>query len=115
MGNLLTRAGNFTRPVTILRRTVTTNAHNEEVEGAPAQTATLASLKPAPGTERFASAEMAAQAQMRFVIRYRPDPPTVKDSIRDDADPNLKIYSISSVTEIGNREGWEILATAKAD
>lgn len=111
MGNPLTRAGNFTRPIAILRRTTTTDDHNEEVEGEPTRVETLASVKPAPGTERFQSAETAAAAPMRFIIRYRPDPPTVKDAIELDG----RAYAIASVTEIGTREGWEILATARAE
>lgn len=111
MGNSLTRAGNFNRAVTILKRNVTTNDNNEEVEGEPTEVETLASVKPAPGTERFQSAEMAAQAPMRFVFRYRDDLMTVEDSILFDG----RIYTVSSVTEIGIREGIEVLATARAE
>jgi head-tail adaptor len=110
-GNRLVMAGRLNRRVTILRRTVATNSLNEEIEGLPAKTETFAGVMPAPGTERFASAEMAAQAPMRFILRFRPDPPTVKDAIRFDGHD----YAISSVTEIGTREGWEILAVARAD
>lgn len=111
MGNPLTRAGNFTRPIKILRRQVSANDYNEEVPGPPVEVGTLASVRPAPGVERFQSAERAAQAPMRFIIRYRPDPPTVEDSIELDG----RAYAIASVTEIGTREGWEILATARAE
>lgn len=111
MGNPLTRAGKFNRPIAILRRVVTVNAHNEEIEGEPTRVETLASVMPAPGTERFQSVEMAASSPMRFVLRYRPDPPTVKDSIEFDG----RTYAIASVTEIGTREGWEVLAEARAE
>ncbi len=111
MGNRLTRAGNFTRPVTILRRVVTRNAANEEIEGAPVETDTLAWVGPAPGTERFQSGERAAEAPMRFVLRWRPDVVRVTDSIRHDG----RIYAVSSVTEIGIREGLEILAVARGE
>jgi head-tail adaptor len=109
--NKLLKSGDFNRAVTILRRNVTKNAHNEEVEGDPTEVETRARVTPAPGTERFASAENAAQAPMRFVIRWRPDPPSVEDSLEMDGRP----YAISSVTEIGLHEGWEILAVARAE
>lgn len=112
MGNPLTRAGNFDRRVTILRRNVTTNAHNEEIEGVPTEVGRWASVRPAPGTERFQSAEMAAEAPMRFVFRWEANLLTVKDSIRHD-DGN--IYAIAAIAEIGLREGIEVLATARAD
>ena len=110
MGNRLTRAGNFTRPVTILRRTASMVA-GEEIEGPATEAGTLASVSPAPGTERFQSAETAALAPMRFVFRYRPNLLTVEDGIRFDG----REYSVSSITEIGTREGLEVLATARAE
>lgn len=111
MGNRLTRAGNFTRPVTILEPARGTNAHNEEVITWVPGVTMLASVRPAPGTERFQSAELAATAQMRFVFRHRPDMITVEKMLRFDG----RDYAISSVTEIGTREGIEALATARAE
>lgn len=97
--------------MTILQRTVAINAYNEEVEGAPVEVETLAGVSPAPGTERFQSAETAAQAPMRFVLRYRTGLITVEDSIRFDG----RIYAVSSITEIGTREGLEVLAVARGE
>ena len=111
MGNRLTRAGQFTRPVTILRRTFTTNAHNEQVDGVPTEIPTLAAVSPAPGIERFGSAERAAEAPMRFIFRYRPGLLTVEDGLRFDG----RVFAVSSVTEIGIREGLEVLAVTRAD
>lgn len=98
--------------MTILRPTFTTNARNEQVEGAPIETMRWASVKPAPGTERFQSAELAAAAPMRFVFRYEPDLVRVTDSILHE---DGRTYSVASVTEIGRREGWEVLATARGE
>lgn len=112
MGNSLTRAGNFTRPVTILKRNVTgTNSHNEQTVGPPTEIETLASVKPAPGTERFQSAEKAAEAPMRFVLRWRPGLLGVIDAIRFDG----RVFEASSVLEIGTREGIEVIGVARAE
>lgn len=111
MGNSLTRAGNFTRPVTILEPAHGTNIHNEEVVTWVPGITTLASVKPAPGTERFQSSELAATAQTRFVFRYRPGVLSVEKMLRFDG----RDYAISSVTEIGIRGGIEVLAAARAE
>lgn len=111
MGNPLTRAGNFTRPVTILKRRVSTDSHNEEVEGLPDKVETLASVKPAPGTERFQSAERAAEAPMRFVLRWRGGLLGVIDAVLFEG----RTYHASSVMEIGTREGIEVIGVARAE
>lgn len=112
MVHKLVQSPRFNRRVTVLKRgTPMTNTHNEEVEGTPTKVETWAAVTPAPGTERFASAEMAALAPMRFVFRWRDNLLTVKDSIRFDGHD----YAVSSVTEIGTREGIEVLATARAE
>jgi head-tail adaptor len=110
--NPLVEAGKRDRVVTILRPTFTTNTQNEQVEGEPDTKVRLASVKPAPGSERFQSAETAAQAPMRFVFAYEPDLVRVTDSIEHD---DGRIYAVASVTEIGRREGWEVLATARGE
>jgi head-tail adaptor len=110
--NRLVAAGKRDRPVTILRRTFTTDAHNEEIEGMPTSKTRFASVKPSPGTERFQSAETAASAPMRFVFAYEPDLVRVTDSIEHD---DGRTYAVASVTEIGRREGWEVLATARGE
>lgn len=113
MGNALLQAGLLDRRVTIVRPAgFTRNAHNEQVEGTPTTEARWASVKPAPGTERFQSAETAAQAPMRFVFRWEDDLVRVTDRLLHD---DGREYAISSVTEIGRREGWEVLATARGE
>lgn len=112
MGNPLLAAGKLDRRVTILRPTYTTDASNERIAGEPDETERFASVRPAPGTERFRSAETAAEAPMRFVFRYEPDLVRVTDSIRHD---DGRTYAVASVTEIGRREGLEVLATARGE
>lgn len=112
MGSTLLAAGKLDRRVAILRPTFTTNAHNEKVPGEPERVERWASVKPAPGTERFRSAETAAEAPMRFVFRHEPELLDVTYAIEHD---DGRIYSIWSVTEIGRHEGWEVLATARGE
>lgn len=74
-------------------------------------------VRPAPGTERFASGENAATAPTRFIIRFRGDwDPQVnpKDRIRYPVGGD-RVYDIKSVNELGRREALEILAVARAD
>lgn len=112
MGNKLLEAGRLDRRVTILRAGAgTLDTFGEMVPGEATETETWASVRPAPGTERFASAENAATATMRFVFRWREDLVRVTDTLLFDG----RTYNIASVTEIGRREGLEVLATARAE
>jgi head-tail adaptor len=110
--NPLVAAGKLVRRVTIVRPTFTRNGDNERVEGEPVLTTRWASVRPAPGTERFQDAESAAEAPMRFVFRYEPGLVLVTDRLLHD---DGRSYAIASVTEIGRREGWEVLATARGE
>lgn len=113
MGNALVEAGKLDRRVTILRAgTGTRDEYGEVQPGANTETTTWASLRPAPGTERFANAENAATAPMRFVFRWRADLVRETDRLRDEFG---LVYDVKSVTEIGRREGLEVLAVARAE
>lgn len=112
MGHPLMAAGKRDRRVTIVRPTYSRNAINEPIAGAPVEKVRWASVRPAPGTERFQSAETAAAAPMRFVFLWEADLVRVTDSIEHD---DGRTYAVSSVTEIGRREGWEVLATARGE
>jgi head-tail adaptor len=110
--NPLVAAGKLDRRVTIVRPTFTRNAENERVEGEPERVARWASVRPAPGTERFQNSETAAEAPMRFVFRWEADLVEVTNTIEDE---DGRPYAIASITEIGRREGWEVLATARGE
>lgn len=112
MGNPLLEAGKRDRRVTILRPAFTKDVHNEGIAGEPVETERWASVRPVPGTERFRSAETAAEAPMRFVFGYEPDLVRVTDSILHD---DGRTYAVASVTEIGRHEGWEVLASARGE
>lgn len=111
-GNPLVEAGKRDRWVEVLRSETTTNVHNEEIPGEPTRTGVWASMKPGPGTERFQSAETAAQAPMRFVFAYRPGLIKVTDRLEAD---DGRTYDVLWWAEIGHREGIEALATARAE
>jgi head-tail adaptor len=110
--NPLVAAGKLDRRVTIVRPNYTRDAAGEQVAGPPTETVRWASVRPAPGTERFQNAETAAEAPMRFVFRWEDDLVRVTDSILHD---DGRTYAVASVTEIGRREGWEVLATARGE
>lgn len=112
MGNALLAAGRLDRRVTIVRPTRTQNASNEWIEGEPSRTQVWASMKPGPGTERFQNAEVAAEAPMRFVFRWRADLVRVSDRLEAD---DGQTYEVLWRAEIGRREGLEALAVARAE
>jgi head-tail adaptor len=112
MGNALLAAGKLDRQVTILTAGAgTLNEYNETVPGASVETVRFASVRPAPGTERFVNAENAAQAVMRFVFRWEAGLVPVTALLRTDG----RDYDVKSVTEIGRREGLEVLAVARGE
>jgi SPP1 family predicted phage head-tail adaptor len=110
--NPLLAAGRRDRRVTIERATTAGDSHGEDVETWAPVATRWAAVTPAPGTERFASAERAAEAPMRFVFRYETGLVTVEDRILHE---DGRRYYVASVTEIGRREGLEVLATARAE
>jgi SPP1 family predicted phage head-tail adaptor len=112
VGNPLTAAGRIDRRVTIERATAERNAVGQRVESWAATATRFAAVAPAPGTERFASGETAANAPMRFVFRWEPDLVRVTDRLLHE---DGRHYDVQSVTEIGRREGWEVLAVARAE
>ena len=112
MPNDLLAAGNLDREVTIVRTAPgTRNDYNEAVPGDETEVVRWASVKPAPGFERFQSAETAAQAVTRFVFHWEDGLIRVTDRLRH----NGREYQISAVEEIGRREGLEVLAVARAE
>lgn len=112
MGNRLLAAGNLDRRVTIERATMARDSAGQKRPNWAPHLTRFASARPAPGTERFANAENAASAPMRFVFRWEDGLVTVEDRLLHD---DGRRYDIQSVSEIGRHEGWEVLATASAD
>jgi SPP1 family predicted phage head-tail adaptor len=112
MPNPLLESGKLNRWITIERATTTRDTDNQAVKVWGTHAARWASAKPAPGTERFQNAETAAEAPMRFVFLFEDNLVTDEDRLLHE---DGRRYEISSVTEIGRREGWEVLATARGE
>lgn len=110
--NPLLQKGRLDRRVTIERPTTGKDAQQNDVDSWSAHATRWASVRPAPGTERFASAETAAEAPMRFVFMYELDLVRVTDRLLHE---DGRRYYAASVTEIGRREGWEVLAAARGE
>jgi head-tail adaptor len=114
MGNPLLAKGKLDRRVTIERATTTPDAHNEPVLTWGDHATRWASMRPAPGTERFQNAETAAEALMRFVFLWEDGLVLVTDRLRLE-DDGRRYDVIAPPMEIGRREGLEVLATARAE
>lgn len=108
------RGGRLDRRINLQRTGTPTDDGFRTKPGGFATFATVwARVRPAPGTERFASGETAATAPIVFDIRW--------SSVVADLNPKDRVlfdgrsYDIKSVNEIGRREGLEILGVARAD
>ncbi len=75
---------------------------------------TWAERKPLEGSEQFQGKQLAAKVDTRFRIRYRTGvTPGADLQLADLSDG--RIYDITSILEIGRREGLELLAFARAE
>jgi head-tail adaptor len=70
---------------------------------------TWASIKTAPGTERFASAENAAAAPLQFFFRWRANLVNPLSVITYDGQQ----YDVKSIEELGRRQRLRVLAVAR--
>jgi SPP1 family predicted phage head-tail adaptor len=97
------------------RITIQTFSTAQDAYGQPVPTWTTlatvwAEFRAARGIERFLSEQHDAQAYGSWRIRYRTDvAPTAKMRVVDD---HSVTHDITSVVEIGRREGWELHAFA---
>lgn len=105
-------AGDLTERVTILRSSPgTVDAYNEAVPGADVETETWAKVTAAPGGERFANAENAASAPMRFIFRWRDDLVRETDRLRYGG----LIYDVKSAIPLVPRTWLEVLGVARSE
>lgn len=105
------RAGRLDQRVTIERPTFTRNARNEPVEGEPGRTETFAAVTPAGGSERFVSAEIAANAPVRFLMRLVEGRVKVTDRIVWRG----RTHGVDAVNEFPSLGTVEVLATARGE
>jgi head-tail adaptor len=114
MGNPLLAAGRLDRRVTIVRvGDESTDSWGQQRAGSAVEIERWASVRPAPGTERFQSAQNAATALWRFVFRWEAGLVDVTCKLRTGDDGRL--WDVKSADPIGRREGWEVLAAARMD
>lgn len=110
------KKGKLNRRVVLLRWGSTEDQYGDPREGFTPLRQVWAAVRPAPGTERLASAENAANAPTVFEIAWSP--------LVADLNPRDRIeypvgsgrqFDIKSVVEIGRREGLQIAAIGRAD
>lgn len=106
-------ASSLDRVVTIVTPTFTKNRVNEEIEGEPTRKQRKAALRPAPGTERFANAELAAAAPMHFFFRWERDLVGVRSRIESDDGRTYEV--VAPPEEIGRRKWLRVLGSARAE
>lgn len=105
-------AGDLTERVTILRPgAAPRDAYGEEVPGADTETETYAKVSASPGSERFANAENAASAPMRFIFRWRDD--LVRET--DRLGYGGLIWDVKSAIPLVPRTWLEVLAVARTE
>lgn len=106
-------AGSLDKRVTLQRPGGGVDDGYTRTEGFADHATVWASVRPGPGTERFANGENAATAPVVVRIRW-------SENVKG-VDPTWRLkfrgrpYDIKSVTEIGNRDGIELLAVARVD
>lgn len=104
--------GKFDRLVTIWTPVRTDlDGWHEPVDDPPTgiEVDAWASIKTAPGTERFASAENAAAAPLQFFFRWRADLVTPLSVIQYDGQQ----FDVKSIEELGRRQRLRVLAVAR--
>lgn len=110
------RAGRLDRLIAIQRKTVTrSNTGQEIITWTVVDSSRPAMVTPLRGEERFSGAQIVAQEQFEFVIRWSS---SVSDLEADDriiypstsSPAENQIYDIIQVSEIGRRAGVRIVA-----
>lgn len=100
------RAGVLDRRVTIEQPTETQDTFGEFVPTWTVLDTVNAEYVPVRGREQVEAPGVTAELEVRFRIRYRSDVTTKMRIVGDDG----LTYGIEGVTQIGRREGLEILA-----
>lgn len=102
------QAGRLDRRIRIEEATTSADSFGQPLETWALVAEVWAELAPLKGGERWMAQQVTAETTTRFRIRYRDDVTEKMRIVYDGAE-----YDIASVTEIGRREGLEIMATAK--
>lgn len=104
------RAGALDRRIVIERNTPGRSAAGAEVESWGTLATVWANVRPLKGRELFAAQAVQAETTTVFRIRHRDD---VTRKMRINYGGGL--YGITSIAEIGVREGLDIMAAARVN
>lgn len=102
------RAGSLDRRLTILRRTLARNDYGEQVEEYDTLDTVWASKLDTTGRELFAAKGTIGENSTRFRIRYRSDL-----VLTDRLSYNDTEYDITQISELGRKDGLELVAVAR--
>jgi SPP1 family predicted phage head-tail adaptor len=102
------RAGRLDRRVTIQSRTLTRNDYGEQIETWADDDTVWGERFDLRGREFFTARQVSADVTTRFRLRYRTGLTVLHRLVCEDV-----TYDIHQVSEIGRRQGLEILASAK--
>jgi len=101
------RSGSLDRRIRLETRNTTADSFGEPID-TPAILATVAAqVLPLKASEVFADQQFSAGKALKFIIRHRTD---VNETVRIIYEGDA--FDIQSVSEIGRREGLEIIAAA---
>lgn len=103
------QAGKLDRRITIIGKTISRDDYGAEIVSWATRETVWARYLPGGGNERFAAAQVYAETQGRFQIRWRTDVTTDNRILFDG-----KEWDILDVCELGRREGIEMKAKARA-
>jgi SPP1 family predicted phage head-tail adaptor len=104
------QAGRLDRRITIEQKAVTRGPSGTEKKTWTTLAKVSAEVRPKTGREVFTAGQVAGEADTLFRIRWRTNV-TVENRIVFDG----RKYDITSVAEMGRRQGLEILATVRAE
>lgn len=108
------RAGTLDRRITLMSAGIVRNEGGDDVDGFVPLATVWASVRPAPGVERLASAQSAAEAPTVFRIRWSPAVADFSPSgVIEYPVGSGRRFDVKSVVEIGRRDGLEIAAVGR--
>lgn len=99
-------AGRLDRRITLQAFTSTTDDYGEVIETWTDLAEVWAEVRPLRGVERVEAAQLAAQVDTRFTIRYRDDLAPGRHRITYQG----RLYNIQAVLELGRREALQLEA-----
>lgn len=102
------RAGALDRRIRIEQQTTSQDGFGEPIVTWAILAVVAAEVRPLRGQERFQAQQFAAEATTRFRIRHRTDLDETMRILYDGEE-----YDIAAISELGRREGLELLAKAK--